>query len=144
MQPAKPRTVLNVLKSCFNSIMKYLYIFLVYALLLISCKHNAGVVILEPPDCNPDTSNVTYTKDIAPLMTTECGTNSSCHRQNNSDSEISLVSYDDVTAVAVTGQLLSSVIHDGNAEPMPYGGAKMSDCKINKIKAWLNQGIKEN
>lgn len=98
----------------------------------------------EPDNCNPDTSNVTYVKDIAPLMTTDCGTNTSCHRQNNSDSEISLVSYDDVTAVVVTGQLLSSVIHDGNAEPMPYGGQKLSDCKINKIKAWINQGLKEN
>ncbi len=98
----------------------------------------------EPKDCDPDTTNVTYTKDIAPLMITDCGTNSSCHRLNNSDSEISLVSYDDLTAVAVTGQLLSSVIHDGNAEPMPYGGQKLSDCKINKIKAWINQGLKEN
>ena len=98
----------------------------------------------EPTDCDPDTTHVTYAKDIAPLLTTDCGTNSSCHRQNNSDSEISLVNYNDVTAVALTGQLLSSVTHDGNAEPMPSGGQKLSDCKINKIRAWINQGLKEN
>lgn len=124
--------------------MKYLFLFLVSALFFVSCKHDSEMARNEPPDCDPDTSNVTYSKDIVPLMTTECGTNSSCHRQNNSDSEISLVSYDDVTAIAVTGQLLSSVIHDGNAEPMPYQGEKLSDCKINKIKAWINQGLKEN
>lgn len=124
--------------------MKYLFLFLFSALFFVSCKHDTEMIKNEPTDCDPDTTNVTYVKDIAPLMITDCGSNSSCHRQDNSDSEISLVSYDDLTAVAATGQLLSSVIHDGNAEPMPYGGVKMSDCKINKIKAWINQGLKEN
>jgi len=124
--------------------MKDLLLLLLLGLTFVSCKHDSEMAKNELPDCDPDTKYVTYTKDIAPLLTIECGTNSSCHRQNSSDSEISLVSYDDVTAVAVTGQLLSSVIHDGNTEPMPYLGQKLSDCKINKIKAWINQGLKEN
>jgi hypothetical protein len=124
--------------------MKFIPVILIIAGFFFSCKHDAEMAKKEPPDCDPDTTFVTYTKDMAPLMTTHCGINTSCHRQTNSDSEISLVSYDDVKAVAITGQLLSSVTHDGNAEPMPFGGQKLSDCNINKIKAWINQGLKEN
>lgn len=143
MLSCKTKTGTSLRKVLFNQAMRKITLAIIVSLFIYTCKHDADKEISGPPDCDPDTTNVTYIKDIAPLIAAECGSNNSCHRQNDSDSEISLVSYDDVIAVAVTGQLLSSVTHDGNAEPMPYGGVKMSDCKINK-KAWINRGLKEN
>lgn len=92
--------------------------------------------------CNPDTTAVTFTKDIQPILAEACGTNNSCHRALNNDSDISLANFDDVTAVAVTGQLRSSITWDGNAAQMPNGSAsKLDDCRLNKILAWINQGL---
>lgn len=91
-----------------------------------------------------DTSDVTYTKDIKPLIATNCGPDNSCHQLDGSDSEIPLVSYEPVKGVAETGQLLGAVTHDVNYEPMPKDADKLSECNINLIKAWINQGLKEN
>ena len=94
------------------------------------------------PDCNPDTTAVTYTKDIQPLLAANCGTENSCHNANASPSLISLATFDDEVAYESTGQLLCSVTHDPcTTHPMPKDGGKLSDCKINKIKAWINQGL---
>ena len=52
-------------------------------------------------------------------------------------------SYADVQNVVVTGQLVSSVTHDGNAADMPKSLPKLEDCELNKIIAWVNQGSLE-
>ncbi len=95
-------------------------------------------------DCNDDTTAVTYTRDIKPIMLNNCGSdNSGCHQAGNLISQISLSTYNDVSAVALTGQLLGAVTHDPNYKPMPNVDDKLSDCKINKISAWINQGLVE-
>lgn len=116
---------------------------LCFILSFSSCRYDV-LEEIKPEEENCDSSNVTYAKDIAPLFTSNCGTDNACHKASGSDSEISLANYDDVFAVASIGQLLSSVTHDGNAEPMPQDAEKLSACKINLIKAWINQGYKQN
>ena len=94
-------------------------------------------------DCDPDTTSVTYTKDIAPIMLLNCGSdNNSCHKvASTNNKDISLANYNVVSTIIPT-QLLSSITHDdpGNVSFMPKDGGILSDCKINKIKAWINQG----
>jgi len=38
--------------------------------------------------------------------------------------------------------LMGSVKQDGTASNMPKGGSKISACEINKLEAWVNQGMK--
>ena len=71
--------------------------------------------------CVTDTNAVSYTQDIQPLLSQNCGTETSCHQTDGNLSDIPLVTYNDVINVVITGQLLSSVTHDGNAAEMPNG-----------------------
>lgn len=130
--------------------MKNLFSVLMLTLFFSSCYYD-NVSELHPevgltPDCDPDTSTVTYTKDIHPLLLINCGSdNSGCHKSATvENSGISLATYTDVSGI-IPSQLLSSITHDdpGNVKPMPKDGGKLSDCKINKVRAWINQGYVE-
>lgn len=111
---------------------------------LISCEYN-NLEKMYPAveECDTDTTAVTYTKDIQAILTKNCGLDNSCHQTNGSTSEIPLTSYADVQNVVVTGQLVSSVTHDGNAADMPKSLPKLEECELNKIIAWVNQGSLE-
>ncbi len=39
-------------------------------------------------------------------------------------------------------RFMGSVKQDGTASNMPKGGSKISVCEINKLEAWVNQGMK--
>lgn len=126
--------------------MKNIIAVLFFTLFLSACYYdNIGELHPEAgltPDCDPDTTSVTYTKDIKPLLLNNCGSdNNGCHNAGNTTSLVSLSTYDDVSAVVSTGQLIGSITHDPNYKPMPNAGDKLSDCKINKVKAWINQGL---
>jgi len=40
--------------------------------------------------------------------------------------------------------LLSAITQDGSVPPMPQSGGKLSDCNINKFRAWINSGTPNN
>jgi hypothetical protein len=124
--------------------MKYISFIVCATLLLSSCLYsNLEEMYPQEEVCITDTVDVTYTKDILPLLTDNCGTNNTCHQTSGNLSDVPLDTYADLNNVVVTGQLLSSVLHDGNAAEMPKGQAKLKDCQINKVKAWINQGARE-
>ena len=90
---------------------------------------------------NCDSTGVTFTKDIKPILEQYCGTGDvSCHSNNNTNQNPSLASYVD-DSLAAHGDLLASIVQDGSVKPMPYNGGKLSDCKINKFKAWINNNL---
>ena len=115
-----------------------------FILILSSCLYS-NLEEMNPLEelCVTDTVSVTYTKDIAPLLTENCGTTNTCHQTTGNLSDVPLATYEDVNSVVITGQLLSAVTHDGNAPFMPKGGNILEDCKLNKIRAWINQGVIE-
>lgn len=45
--------------------------------------------------------------------------------------------------VAVNGRLYAAISHTGPS-PMPKGGNKLSDCDIQLIKSWIDNGILNN
>jgi mono/diheme cytochrome c family protein len=86
-----------------------------------------------------DTSSVTYTKNVLPILQSYCY---GCHGNANvafSDG-ISLDGYDNVKGWADVGYLVGDVRHDAGFTGMPYGKPKLSACEINTIVAWVNQG----
>ena len=90
---------------------------------------------------NCDSTGVTFTKDIKPILEQYFGTgDASCHSSNNTNQNPSLASYVD-DSLAVHGDLLASIVQDGSVKPMPNNGGKLSDCKINKFKAWINNNL---
>lgn len=93
-----------------------------------------------------DTVSVSYATDIVPIMSSKCS-NPSCHAGVNAAAGIALETYAEVKAFldADKALFISSIIWDGNASNMPKGAsAKMSDCNINTIRAWINAGYPNN
>lgn len=91
---------------------------------------------------NCDTENVSFASDVQVIFNASC-TFSVCHDASTPSAGINLTSYEGIDAVSTT-LLLNAIKHEGNADPMPRGAAKLSDCKIATIEAWINDGKPNN
>lgn len=88
-----------------------------------------------------DTNVFTFSGAVRPIIQARC---QGCHSGGAPQGGISLTNYDQVKAVALTGQLYGAVSHTGNYTPMPYGGAKIPDCEITQIRKWIEDGTPNN
>lgn len=98
----------------------------------LTCDETAG-------QC--DTTNVTYSGFVAPLLTTYCV---GCHSGGAPSGNILLNSHAGVQTVALNGRLAGAITWANGYQPMPRGSGKLSECNINKIKAWINNGALNN
>lgn len=88
-----------------------------------------------------DTSNVTYSSSIAPLMQNSCV---GCHNSTSLGGGVNLSSYGGVQTVALNGRLSGSVNHLSGYKAMPQGGNKLSGCNLAKIRIWIDAGAPNN
>lgn len=89
--------------------------------------------------CN--TINVSYSGFVAPLLTTFCV---GCHSGGAPSGGISLNTYAAVKAIAQSGRLYGAISWKAGFQKMPQGGSKLSQCKIDKIKGWIDEGALNN
>ena len=87
-----------------------------------------------------DTTNVTFTKDIKPIMDANC---INCH----SGGAIDLTNYNGVKTKVTDSTLYKAMSYSysgvNSSKNMPSSG-KLDDCSINKVKAWIDQGALNN
>jgi hypothetical protein len=57
---------------------------------------------------------------------------------------VDLDGYANLKARAANGDLTGVITHAAGYPPMPGDGGKLSDCEINKIKAWISRGAPDN
>ena len=88
-----------------------------------------------------DTTNVTYTGSILPILQNSC---IGCHSGSTPGGNISLNTYAGVSAQATNGKLFGSVNHSTGYSAMPKGGNKLSTCQIDMIRIWVNAGAPNN
>ena len=103
---------------------------------LSSCYYD-NEEVLYPNNGNCDTTNITYTNTIQPIMTQSC---TGCHSSSSPSGGIDLSTYSSVRASAEDGSLYGSMAFQSGYSPMPKNGSKSTDCTLNKIQAWINQG----
>ncbi len=84
-----------------------------------------------------DTTGITYTNFIGPLMANQC---TGCHGGSNPQGGLKLSTYAEAKASALSGKLYGSVAHLSGYSAMPKGGAALTSCFVNKVKAWINNG----
>ena len=110
------------------------------AIYMQSCYYdNVEDLYPQLPEC--DTTNVTYSNDIWPIINSNC---TSCHGGNAPAGNIRLENYNDISSAANNGSLLGTIRHEDGWSPMPKGGGKLNDCDITKIETWVNQGTPDN
>lgn len=87
-----------------------------------------------------DTTSVTYNNQVKEILQTGC---LSCHSDEFADIKgdgYKLQGY--ANAASYSSRILSRVIDERRPMP-PSGYERLSSCKIDKIRAWINQGLKE-
>ena len=120
--------------------MKYALIILILAALIQGCYYD-GPDLLDPNRTACDTSIVTYSGTINPILTAYC---SGCHSGVNAPSVVRTDNYTSVKTIASNGRLLGTVTHSPGFSPMPKNGSKLNTCNIEKIRKWISAGAPNN
>lgn len=106
---------------------------------LNSCYYDNKENLYGNEEC--DSTTVLFSKKIEPIISRRCAR---CHSGNNPSGNIEL--YDYISTVNYVNQsqsvFMGSIKWNGTASNMPKNDSKLSDCKINLIQAWINQGMK--
>ena len=120
--------------------LRYLFFILIIGLTLNSCYYD-NVEHLYPESGDCDTSNLTYSNDVWPLINANC---TSCHSGAAASGNVRLENYDQIRTAAANGQLLGTIRHESGWSPMPKGGGKLPDCDITKLEIWVELGYPNN
>ncbi|MDP2174398.1 MAG: hypothetical protein Q8K70_00660 [Bacteroidota bacterium] len=122
--------------------MKYFFTSIIVLMFFSACrKENAET--LYPDNSNCDTSNMTYSTHISPILKSNCAL-SGCHNSASKSAGYAYETYNEIKASVNNGRLMGSIRHLSGFSNMPKGGSKLSDCNINKIQAWINKGALDN
>jgi hypothetical protein len=87
------------------------------------------------------TADMSFSQDVQPILNTYCR---GCHNSSGPSGGIDLSSHAGTLGPASSGQLYGAIAHQAGFAAMPQGGSKLSSCQIDKIKAWVDQGKKDN
>lgn len=98
----------------------------------LTCDANAG-------SCN--TSNVTFAADVRPIIQNNC---QGCHSGTAPAGGINFTTHGGIAAVAGNGRLFGAISHQAGFVAMPFGGSKLPQCSIDKIKVWIDAGAPNN
>lgn len=87
-----------------------------------------------------DTENVSYNTFVKPALS-GCV---QCHNATVANGSVRLDNYAGVKAAATSGRLYGAISWSQGFVNMPSGGVKMDECRIQKIKSWIDAGSPEN
>ena len=120
-------------------------------ILQIACTKNKYEKPVDPvtSTCDTNSTPMSYSINIKPIMVNNCGTNG-CHDATNKFGGWDLSACTPTAGNGVqmcantNNQLLGAITHSTNVNmPMPPQG-KLLDCEIAKIRNWIQQGAKDN
>jgi hypothetical protein len=86
-----------------------------------------------------DTTNVTYSASVAPVMAGYCN---SCHSGSSPSGNIKTDSYSSV--VTNIARIRGSINHQSGFQAMPQNGGSLPSCDLTKIDIWIRQGKLNN
>jgi len=107
---------------------------------LSSCYYdNVEELYPNPPTC--DTTNITYSGTVAPVMAAYCN---SCHSTTSASGGIITDNYNDLKSAVDGGRFWGAINHEPGYSSMPQGGEKLNECTLTKIDIWILDGAPNN
>lgn len=97
---------------------------------LIAKWINQGAKKIDCNQTNCDTTNVTYSKQVAPMLTTYCV---GCHNASLASGNVKLHTYADAKQATLNGNVVGSVI----GGTMPKGSTPLTACNKRILQLWL-------
>ncbi|NTW25939.1 MAG: cytochrome c [Lentimicrobium sp.] len=116
--------------------------FVFITLMVTSCYYdNEEYLYPELPGGECDTTGVTYSGVVSPLMASNCN---GCHSPAAPSGGVVTSTYEGLKTAVNNGSFRKAINHETGASPMPKNGNKLPDCDLKKIDAWINQGAPQN
>ena len=113
---------------------------LLFALSFTSCYYD-NEEELYPDSGGCDTSNVSYSGTVTPVLAANCN---ACHSGNGPSAGIKTDNYNDLMTVVNSGQFKGAINHSAGYSPMPKNAPQLSECNLIKINKWLDAGAPNN
>ncbi|MFP4469222.1 MAG: hypothetical protein ACLFPE_00980 [Bacteroidales bacterium] len=105
-----------------------------------SCYYdNEEYLYPDPVSC--DTTNVTYTGTVVPILEASCY---SCHNSVTQQGGVIVDNYDDLSVSIDNGSFRGAINHMEGFSPMPQAGNQLPECDLTKINLWLDRGAPNN
>jgi hypothetical protein len=115
---------------------QFIFAFIVFGLMILSCKES----IIKPIESEPTELNglVTFNKDIKPMFTSKC---SPCHADGG-DRNNKYVDYN--TAKTLITGIIGRITKDVS-DPlfMPKNGTKLNKAEMDLVNKWIDGGLLE-
>lgn len=109
---------------------------------ITSCTNDKEEVLYKEENKGGcDTANVTYSGTVTTIFKNNCYV---CHSGNSPLGGIKLDAHNTTVIQVNNGRLLGSIKHQNGFQAMPQGAAKLTDCQIQQIQAWVNAGAPNN
>ena len=93
------------------------------------------------PGGNCTTDAVSFSQTIFPIIQNTC---TGCHSGTSPRGGIRLQNHAEIAAVAATGSLYGSIAWQSGFSRMPKNGSQLGPCYQDQVKAWIDQGAKNN
>ncbi|MDZ4822639.1 MAG: hypothetical protein SH856_04205 [Flavobacteriales bacterium] len=88
-----------------------------------------------------DTTDFTFSSRINPIIESSCFP---CHTEATANGNVVLEGHANVFDNTGDGTLLCTINHNEGCEPMPKNRPKLSDCDINAITKWIENGRQDD
>jgi uncharacterized protein YceK len=124
--------------------MKKTFLALVGIAILSGCYFDKEDKLYPKPSTSLcDTTSVTFTATVLPIMMQGCAT-SACHDATSQSGGYNLTTYTGVKVAVDDGKLVGCIRQQSGFDAMPKSAAKLDDCSINKVARWVNLGAKND
>ena len=116
-----------------------------FLFLTVACtKENVETLQSQKtPECN-STKEISYTKDVVPILQANCGSQSGCHSNGAASGGVKLEDYSGIKEVASTGLFKKAIFHESGVSAMPKNANKLDDCTLTILDKWLQAGYPNN
>lgn len=111
----------------------------IFMFFFVSCYYDNEEALYPSLSNSCDTSNVTYSGTIAPLLSNNCY---SCHSNANSAFGGNIHLQDIADVITNSSKIVVSIKRTGS-KPMPPSG-KLNSCAISQFDIWVRNGMPNN
>ena len=122
---------------------KFIFTLILSSLLVgrffISCQSLNEEELFGDRDC--DTSLVTYSESIFPIIQNNCY---ECHSGSNPISFRNFEGYNNFVLYVNSGRVYGAVNHLSGFSHMPKDRKKLPECELGKINKWIREGALNN
>lgn len=116
-------------------------VILLPATIITSCYYDNAETLYPDSAVNCDTTNITYSGTVAPIMASRCN---ACHSGSAPSAGVTTSSFEGLSVVIDDGRYRGAINHLSGYSPMPKDGNKLSDCDLARINHWLDLGAPNN